>query len=242
LILKIKVMNAIKLALFGIILSLAALAFSSCKKLAGLPLQENTTHVVSTIDPHIHKSALQFLMDRALGSVPDDTIFKRMYQAVLYSGIDTAEYSKAGRTFLFLHNDAVYRLASNKITTDCIFGHYLAGGKPATKWEDYSPGFVKNYLLSLMVDGEYSFENVGPDPVVKTTLMPAGTDTLNPKSKIVFTVVNDRNSRFTINGFPGSAFPAPNLTAPGLAARTAGILSTNGPVHVVDRVVFYQVQ
>ncbi len=220
---------------------LGALGFTSCKKLAGLPLQQNTDHIISTLDPHINKSALQFLKDRALGQ-GDDTIFLRMYQAVIYSGIDTAEYSKPGRTFIFLHDDAVYRVASNKVTTDCFFGHYLVNGQPATKWEDYPPEFVKNYLLSLIVPGEYSFDNVGPDPVTATSLMPAGTDTLNPESKIVFTVVNDRNSRFTINGFPGSDFPAPNLAAPGLAARTGGIIATNGPIHVVDRVVFYKTE
>lgn len=220
---------------------LGAWIFTGCKKLAGLPLQQNTKHEVTTLDPHVNKTALQFLKDRALGQ-GDDTIFLRMYQAVIYSGIDTAEYSKPGRTFIFLHDDAVYRVASNKVTTDCFFGHYLVNGKPAKKWEDYPKEFVKNYLLSLIVPGNYTFETVGPDPVTATSLMPPGTDTLNPESKIVFTVVNDRNSRFTINSFPGSAFPAPNLAAPGLAARTAGILATNGPVHVVDRVVFYKVQ
>jgi len=97
-------------------------------------------------------------------------------------------------------------------------------------------------LLSLIVDGEFTFENVGPDPSYEKSLMPPGTDSLNPESAIVFSVINDRNSRFTINGFPGSAFPAPNLAAPGLAARTGGILSTNGPIHVIDRVLFYQTQ
>ncbi|MEO8112404.1 MAG: hypothetical protein ABI594_20315, partial [Ginsengibacter sp.] len=101
---------------------LSAFAFTGCKKLAGLELQTDTDHIVSTLDPHINKSALQFLKDRSLGTGPDDTIFIRMYQGVLYSGIDTAEYSKPGRTFIFMHNDAVYRLSSNKVTTDCFFG------------------------------------------------------------------------------------------------------------------------
>ena len=235
----IKIRN--KIPIYTLCTCLGGLAFVGCKKLAGLQLQQNTTHVVSTLDPHINETALQFMKDRGLGQ-GDDTVFYRMYQAVMYSGIDTAEYSKSGRTFIFLHDDAVYRVSSNKVTTDCFFGHYLVNGKPATKWEDYPKEFVKNYLLSLIVPGNYTFETVGPDPVTATSLMPAGADTLNPESKIVFTVVNDRNSRFTINGFPGSAFPAPNLTSPGLAARTGGILATNGPIHVVDRVVFYRTQ
>src|SRR5262245_20916075 len=74
---------------------------SGCKKLFGLEMQENTDHITSTIDPHIYKTAWQFLKDRALGAAPDDTIFKRMYQGVVYSGIDTNEYLKTGRTFIF---------------------------------------------------------------------------------------------------------------------------------------------
>ena len=59
--------------LFCTSLFLVYLCSTGCKKLAGLDLQENNPHIVSTIDPHIHKSALQFMMDRALGSA-DDTI------------------------------------------------------------------------------------------------------------------------------------------------------------------------
>ena len=219
------------------------LVFTGCKKFAGLPLQQNEDHIVSTIDPHINMTAWDFLKMRALGpsTSPNDTIFKRMYQAIIYSGIDTNEYTTPGRTFIFLHNDAIRRVSSNVVQTDSYFGKYKVGTPPAaaTKWEDYPKEQVKNYLLSLIVPGEYSFENVRPDPEFHKTLMPLGYDPLNPESLIAFRVLNDRDSRFRINDFPGSAFPLPNLATPGLNARTAGILSTNGPIHVVDRVVFF---
>jgi len=230
---------------FSLVLLMASMIlFSvSCKKLLGLERQTSEDHPTSTIDPHIHKTAWQFLKDRALGN--PDTIFKRMYEAVVYSGIDTQEYLKPNRTFIFLHNDAVRRLSGSTVTTDCYFGKYKVGpspGVPATRWEDYPQSQVKNYLLSLIVVGEHSFDNVFPDPKFEKTLLPAGADPLNPQSEIAFRVINDRDSRFRINDFPGSAVPTPNLTSPGIQARTAGILATNGPIHVIDRVLFFQRQ
>ena len=219
----------------------AAVLSSSCKKLAGLPLQENQPHIVSTLDPHIKMSAWEFLKSRALGTSDfKDSILYRMYQGIIYSGIDSAEYTKPDRTFILLHNDAVLRKSGATTTTDCYFGRYKVNGVAATKWEDYPKDSVKNYMLSLIVQGEHTFENTFPDPKFEKTLRPPGTDPLNPESIIAFRVVNDRDSRFRINDFPGSAVPAPNLATPGIQARTAGILSTNGPVHVIDRVLFYQ--
>ncbi len=234
-----------KIIYYGVCIVLSAALFAGCRKIFGLENQKNVDHPTTTIDPHINKSAWQFLKDRALGpaTVPNDTIFKRMYQAIIYSGFDTLEYTKAGRTFIFLHNDAILRRSGNVTQADCYFGKYKVGAAPgvaATRWEDYPPQQVKNYLLSLIVLGEHSFENVGPDPKFEHLLMPAGTDPLNPESIIAFRVINDRDSRFRINDFPGSAVPTPNLATPGIQARTAGILSTNGPVHVIDRVLFYQ--
>jgi hypothetical protein len=231
-----------KITFYSICICFSALLFTGCKKFLGLPLQENEEHIVSTIDPHINKTAWQYLKERALGVNPADTIFKRMYDAIVYSGIDTAEYTTPGRTFIFLHNDAILRRTGTPATTttDSYFGKYKINNVAATRWDQYPKQQVKNYLLSLIVQGEHTFENVGPDPKYEKTLLPPGADTLNPESIMVFRVINDRDSRFRINDFPGSAVPTPNLASPGIQARTAGILSTNGPIHVVDRVLFYQ--
>jgi hypothetical protein len=232
---------------FSTCICLVVVLFTGCRKLFGLENQKNEEHPTTTLDPHINKSAWQFLKERALGpaTAPNDTIFKRMYQAIIYSGIDTAEYTKPNRTFIFLHNDAIRRLSGSTVTADSYFGKYKVGPAPgvaATKWEDYPQLQVKNYLMSLIVEGEHTFENVSPDPEFQKTLMPLGYDLLNPESLIAFRVINDRDSRFRINDFPGSAVPTPGLATPGIQARTAGILSTNGPIHVVDRVLFYQKQ
>lgn len=217
------------------------LLFTGCKKFLGLPLQENEEHIVSTLDPHINMSAWEFSKSRALGTSSfKDSIFYRMYQAILYSGIDTSEYTKGGRTFIFLHNDAILRRSGGTTTTDSYFGKYKVNNAAATKWEDYPKEQVKNYLLSLIVQGEHSFENTFPDPKFEKTLLPPGADPLNPESIIAFRVLNDRDSRFRINDFPGSAVPLPTSNPPGIQARTAGILSDNGPIHVIDRVLFFQ--
>ena len=229
----------------AICLCVFSFLFTGCKKLVGLPLQENQDHIVTTLDPHIKMSAWDFLKSRALGTSGfKDSIFYRMYQGILYSGIDTNEYTKSGRTFIFLHNDAILRRSGNPATTqaDSYFGKYKVNNAAATKWEDYSMEQVKNYLLSLIVQGEHSFENTYPDPKFEKTLLPLESDPLNPQSLIAFRVINDRDSRFRINDFPGSAVPLPSSNPPGIQARTAGILSTNGPVHVVDRVLFFQRQ
>jgi hypothetical protein len=223
---------------FGICICFFAFLFTGCKKLFGLSKQKNTDHVVTTIDPHIYKTAWQYLKERATGS--PDSIFNLMYQAVIYSGIDPDEYIKTGRTFIFLHNDAILRKSGSTTTTDCYFGKYKVGGVAATNWTQYPQLQVKNYLLSLIVQGEHTFENITPDPEFDVTLMPLTYDPLNPESLIAFRVINDRDSRLRINDFPTSDYPSPGLATPGLQARTAGILSTNGPIHVIDRVLFFQ--
>ena len=233
-----------KLIFYTTCICLSSVLLSGCKKIFGLEKQKSEDHPTTTIDPHIYKSAWQYLKERALGTAasPTDTIFKRMYQAIIYSGIDTNEYLQSNRTFIFMHNDAILRKSGSTTTTDCYFGKYKVGSPAvaATKWEDYPQLQVKNHLLSLIVKGEHTFENITPDPEFDTTYMPTNYDPLNPQSLIAFRVINDRDSRLRINDFPGSDYPSPGLATPGLQARTAGILSTNGPIHVIDRVLFFQ--
>jgi hypothetical protein len=212
-----------------VFICLLVMGLASCKKVAGLKLQEDTDHTTSTVDPHINKTVWQFIKERSILNQPD-TIFKRMYDAIIYSGIDTAEYLQPGRTYILLHNDAIWRTGTTT-PTDCYFGRYKVGGVAATKWSDYSKQQVKNWLLYLIAQGEYNFDNLTPDNVEVKTLLPEGTDPANPHSIITFRVVNDRNSKLTINDFTNTV----RVTT----ARTAGLISDNGPIHVVDRLVEY---
>lgn len=214
--------------------------FESCKKLVGLDLQENVAHPTYTIDPRINKTAWQFIKERSSG-IPDSICYQ-MYRGIIYSGIDTSEYTKTGRTFIVLHNDAVIRIASNKVTTDCYFGKYLVNNKPATRWEDYTPAQVKTFLQYLILQGDYNYffgSQINPSAIAlnaiadtATTLLPIGADTLNPKSIMLIGLGNDRNSSVQLNNFLGSAYST--------TIRTAGIIPTNGTIHVADRVVYFK--
>ncbi|AEW01612.1 hypothetical protein A4D02_06315 [Niastella koreensis] len=208
------------------------LAVTSCKKLAGLGLQQNSDHVTSVLDPHINKTAWQYLKERSIGNQPD-TIFKRMYDAIIYSGIDTNEYIQPGRTFLFLHNDAVFRSAQ-ATATDCYWGRYKVNNAVAKSWSQYTPQQVKNWLLYLIVKDQYSYDNLGSENVEVNTLLPEGADAVNPRSIMTIKLSNDRDSKVRLNDFINSV----RVTV----GRTSGILSDNGPIHVMDRVVEYGVK
>lgn len=205
---------------------------TSCKKLAGLDLQQNTDHVTSVLDPHINKTAWQYLKERSIGNQPD-TIFKRMYDAIIYSGIDTNEYIQPGRTFLFLHNDAVFRSAQ-ATATDCYWGRYKVNNAVAKSWSQYTPQQVKNWLLYLIIKDQYSYDNLGSENVEVNTLLPEGADAVNPRSIMTLKLSNDRDSKVRLNDFINSV----RVTI----GRTSGILSDNGPIHVMDRVVEYGVK
>jgi len=211
---------------------------TGCKKMIGLDLQQNVEHVTSVIDPRINKSAWQFLQERSYMRQPD-SIFKRMYDGLIYAGIDTAEYTRAGRTFIFLNNDAIYRFASGRVQADCFFGRYLVAGKVGTKWSDYPKDFVRNYFLYLIANGEYTFDNLTPDNRELGTLMPKNVEPLNPESIIALRVVNDRFSKMRVNDYPGTVTYTTQRFSEIL---TGGIISTNGPIHVANRVVEYRIK
>lgn len=215
-----------------IFIGLLMVSMTGCKKIAGLSLQENAGHETSTLDPHINKTAWQYLKERSVLS-PTDTVFKRMYEAIVYSGIDTTLYTQPGSTFIFLHNDAVFRTAA-PTATDCYWGRYKVSGQVAKSWSQYTPQQVKNWLLYLIVKGEYSYDNLGPENVQTKTLLPEGTDAANPGSLMYLVISNDRDSRVQINNFINSV----RFTV----GRTSGILSDNGPIHVVATVVEYGIK
>jgi len=228
-----------------IIFSALLLVFTGCKKLAGLGLQEDTQHHPYLLDPHVNMNAWQYLRHRSglETATGGDSVFYLMYQAVLYSGIDTNEYTKPDRTFIFLHNLAVlgYTATVPIITSpSCYWGYYkvtdLVGDtlRPATSWSDYTPAQVKSWLQYLIVQGTYNYDNLTPVEVTVNTLLPPGTDTLNPQSIMTLERMKggDANGKIRINGFVNSVND--------VDVRSGGILSTNGPIQVVDAYVSYE--
>src|SRR5689334_3545213 len=70
-------------------------AFTGCYK-----RQKDYEYVKTPLDPHVYKTAKDYLIARADSATPGrvDTIFRWMKKAIEYSGIDWAEYEKPGRT------------------------------------------------------------------------------------------------------------------------------------------------
>lgn len=233
--------NIMKYFLTATCAFLLFLILGGCKKLGGLDLQQDVDHPTHTIDPRVNKTAWQYIKDRSSGS--PDSIFSRMYQGIIYSGIDTNEYTKSGRTFILLNNGAIDSVISGKVSVACYFGHYLVNGLPGTRWQDYSPTQVKAWLQYLILTKNYNY-NFGSsinasDLIVLNAanasapnLMPPGSDTLNPQSTLLIELTDDRNSSVILNNFAGSAYPT--------TMRTSGYVLTNGSAHVAQNVVYYQ--
>src|SRR5258706_11247156 len=156
---------------------LAVIAFSGCYK-----LQKDYKYNAWTLDPHINMTAKEFLLSRGTAGVGADTIFKWMQLGIEYAGIDMAEYEKTRRTYIFLHNSAIRTTSGSgatlKVTGGFFFDFPIIGRdavgnalpsisnpgtdslRPALQWNEYPQQLVKNYFLYLILQGEYSFENL----------------------------------------------------------------------------------
>lgn len=224
-----------KLTTLFTILFLAAIIASmgsGCKKLFGLEKQKDWDFKPVTLDPHVHMDAWAYLKLRSQGPDRDDSILNLFYQGIRYAGIDSALYKAQNRTFVFLHNDAILRISSKKITTDCYFGmHLTAAGVPGQAWTDYPKDSVRNWLLYLIAEGQHTFETLKPSNTEAKTQLPKNVAHNNPDGLLDFRIDNTANYKLMINDFTGSLHV--------ITARTAGILADNGPIHVVDRVVDY---
>jgi len=216
------------LILAGMVISMS----SGCNKLLGLEKQKDWHFKPVTLDPHIHMDAWSYLKLRALGPDKNDSILNLFYEGIKYAGIDSALYKAQNHTYVFLHNDAILRLSSNKVTADCYFGmHLTSAGLPGQTWTDYPKDSVRNWLLYLIADGEHTFETLKPSNTEAKTQLPANVATNNAEGLLDFRIDNTANYKLMLNDFTGSAHV--------ITVRTAGILADNGPIHVVDRVVDY---
>jgi hypothetical protein len=264
-----------KLSLYSLLLAgLSITALTGCYK-----LQKDYDYKPQTLDPHINMTAKDFMHSRGIAGVGSDTVFKWMELGIQYAGIDTMEYAKAGRTFIFLHNNAI-RTSTGSGTTFKVTGGFffdypivvkdsLTGVvikskidptqdsmRAAVTWQEYPQALVRNYFLYLILEGEYSFENLTVYNKSIQTLMPPG-QVANPNdSKLGWVVVktepNPDPASASIIYFSkgaGTGFDPEgkinlklvnNQNAPinlndRVDDRTAGYLVTNGKVHVYDK-------
>jgi len=215
-----------------------ALSLSSCKKMA---LQKDYHRVADTVDSHVNMTAWDYLKKRALGTTSDNQIWKSFYDGIIYSGIDTNEYTKPGRTYIFLNTDAVTRTNSNLADVG-FFGANLVAGKTTKAWTEYPKDFVKVNLQYLIIEGVHNHYTLPPVNLVEVkTLAPVGSlDTL-PKGvtrNSSYPFVPNHNSTMTIkvlNSSPSNTSDYPIVLNEARNVRTSSIQATNGTIHAIDR-------
>lgn len=224
-----------KLKIFAIAITIASaglsLMLSGCMK-----LQKDFDRVtnVDTLDAHVYTTAWGYLKSRAYSNkTPSDTIFRRMYDGIIYSGIDTLEYTKPNRTYIFLSN-------SNISTSSTGFWAKVLNGSTAGKnWTSYSKADVKNYLSYLIMLGQYSHYNLPLADVQSPTLAPAGAYTANPTTfKFPGTFVSNPNSLLYIHvsnaNTVTSQLDYPLVLNGSTNITSSDLLATNGVIQVVN--------
>jgi hypothetical protein len=226
-------------------------------------------------------TAKAFMDSRGKSGVGADTIFKWMQLGLEYAGIDMAEFEKPGRTFIFLHNSAIRTTtgsgATLKVTGGFFFDYPVvvtdgSGNviksivdptmdslRAPIQWSEYPQQFVKNYFLYLILQGEYSFENLSVTNTAVTTLLPASTVAGRKDSKLSWVVTKTTpnpdatlatNITFIPNG-GGTGFDpegkmnlklkndqnAPITINDRIDDRSGGYFATNGKIHVYDKTI-----
>jgi hypothetical protein len=252
-----------------------AMSMTGCYK-----LQKDYQYKPSVLDPNINMTAKQFLLTRGSAGANGDTVFKWMQMGIEYAGIDLSEYEKPNRTYIFLHNNAVRTISSGKVSAGFFFDYPVvvkdASGNPikskidptqdslrtANAWNDYPQQLVKNYFLYLILQGDYTFENLTPTNTSIQTLLPPGTKVDPHDSKLGWVVVQTTPNpdvaaaaSITFNPTTGSGFdpegkinlgltidPSQRENAPLMVNdrtpdRSAGYWATNGKIHVYDKTV-----
>ncbi|HEX6180915.1 MAG TPA: hypothetical protein VFZ47_06685 [Chitinophagaceae bacterium] len=230
-----------KIIIGGIlVLAVAASILPGCKKLS---LQKDYDRIPDTVDAHVNMTAWDYLKKRALGNTSADSIWKRMYEAIVYSGIDSAEYTKPNRTFIFLNNDAITRTNSNAADVG-FYGAHQVNNKNGTKVADYPKDFWKSYLQYMIIEGVYDHYTLPPINAVEVkTLAPAGSLTTLPTGitrNSAYPFVPNPTSAMTLkvlNSSPSNTSDYPIVVNESRNVRTSSILATNGSIHAVDRFV-----
>lgn len=216
-------------------LALTSAIISGCT-LMGLDMQEDTDRVPHTLDPHMNKTAWEFIKERA---TTGDKTFERLMAGIVYSEIDTMEYMKPNRTFIVLNKDAVSVTGK---APNGVWQNFLVANKAATAWTQYPKEFVKNYLLYCIVDGIYDHYTLPAITSVKVkTLSPIGYWNALPAGITLAGFVANPDSDMYLrvsNGPNGNTQDYPIIVNDnGNNVRTSSILATNGSVHVVERFV-----
>ncbi|MES2330558.1 MAG: hypothetical protein V4539_13225 [Bacteroidota bacterium] len=243
-----------------LLLSCVAIVSTGCKKVLGLQLQENYNYQQRTLNPNLNMTAKEFLLSRADGSTgaPTDTVFRWMKKGLDYCGMDMSEYEKTGRTYFFLHNDAIriYNTSTKAVTGGLFFTFPIvnvdASGNPiidattglpkthpALEWTEYSKATVKNYFLYLIGQGTFNFYDLNAENKTVVSLLPPGTKAGKESMLGYWNGGNgfDQESKFYLR-IQNNADIAPIVHNDRSNDRTGGYVTTNGVVHVYAQVIY----
>lgn len=278
-----------KLTVFAAFFLGISVCLSSCS-LFDMDIQKDYDYKKSSLDPHINKTAREYLIERGKNpKVPNDTIFKWMQLGLEYAEIDLAEFEKPGRTFILLKNEAIRVLptrntngvivaTSNVPTSGMWFTFGLtfknadgtlrlrADGTPdvvpVKNWSDYPKADVRNYFLSLIATETYNFDNAKTENTSLPTLLPTGasasdntllgyypagtTANLNVAGDRILTRENiqvagkvygfDPESKMNIRIVSSDYSPLRFNDITNVV--TAGIVATNGVIHVMGGLTY----
>jgi|GEM_PF-725844 len=220
-------------AILFVFLALAVVVLPGCLK---LKLQKNFHRsTTDTIDAHVNKTSWQYLKSRAYGS-STDTIFRRMYDAIIYSGIDTNLYMQSNKTYIFFTNTMV---TTSK--TGLWAAVLTSANKAATSWKSYSPADVKNYLGYLILNGTYSHYNLPVHDVTVTTNAAAGAYTTNPPGfKIPGFITNPNSTMYieVLDASPSNTSNYPITVNDVYYIATSDLLATNAVVDVIGTPIY----
>lgn len=262
-------MKILKITINSILIFAAiATILPGCKKLLGLERQKNYDYQKKTLDPNINMTAKEFLLKRADGTTeaPNDTVFRWMKKGLDYCGFDLSEYEKQGRTFIFLHNDAVRGFNSSGVMDKGLFFTFpivvldgsgnpvinpatgLPQTRPATQWEDYSKQTVKNFFLYLIGEGVFNYYDLGSDNKILQSLLPPNSVTTKESllgywdpSLPGFNPAGgngfDPQGKFTLR-IQNNADIAPIVFNDRSNSRSIGFVATNGVIHVYGTALY----
>jgi len=262
-------MKALKITINSLLLLAVTTTFlPGCKKMLGLNLQENYDYKKKTLDPNINMTAKDFLLKRADGTpdAPTDTVFRWMKKGLDYCGFDLSEYERPGRTFIFLHNDAVRGFNSSGVMDKGLFFVFqiivpdangnpvmnpttgLPQTRPATRWEDYSKETVRNFFKYLIGQQVYNYYDLNAENKAVQSTLPAGT-VATKESLLGYW--DPSVSAFNPNGGKGfdqdgkfylriqnNADIAPIVFNDRTNDRSMGYIATNGVVHVYGAALY----
>jgi hypothetical protein len=206
--------------------------FSGCLK---LQKDYNRKTNVDTLDAHVYTTAWGYIKKRAYGSATD-TIFRRFYDAIIYSGIDTNEYIKPGRTYILLSNSEITTAKTG------LWAVILNGTTAGKSWASYSKADVKNYLSYLIAQGLYSHYGLKLLDVPFTTLTPPGAYTTNPATfkfpGTFITLTSNPNSTMVVHvsnaNTVTSQLDYPIVINDAINITSSDLEATNGIIQVVN--------